>query len=87
MDYSHTWKRRCLMSNFILEKAKQKQKTITDACWITENTKEVSMFFTDFKQAFDCALSQLWNVLRKMELPEPLTVLMKNLYKGQETIV
>lgn len=67
VDYSHTWKRRCLMPNFILEKAKKPKPQYTDACWITQNTEEVSMFFTDFKQAFDCVLSQLRNVLRNSQ--------------------
>ena len=44
--------------------------------------------FIEYKRAFDCVNhSQLWNKLRMMGIPENITILMKNLYEGQEAIV
>ena len=44
--------------------------------------------FIDYKKAFDCVNhGQLWNTLRMMDIPEHITVLIKNLHEGQEAVV
>ena len=61
-------------------------RDIVDVHWITEKVKEfkkeVNMCFTDYSKAFNCLDHvKLWNVLRKMGIPEHLIVLMRNLPK------
>ena len=54
----------------------------------TKFKKEINMWFTDYSKAFDCIDHvKLWNVLRKMGIPEHLIVLMRNLYTDQQATV
>ena len=42
----------------------------------------------DYDKAFDCVdHNKLWNILKEMEIPDHLTVLLRNLYAGQEATV
>ena len=44
--------------------------------------------FTDYAKAFDCVdHNKLWKILKKMEIPDHLTCLLRNLYAGQEATV
>lgn len=53
-----------------------------------EHRKEVFFCFIDYSKAFDCIdHNRLWNVLKKMGIPEHLIRLMRNLYGSQEATV
>ena len=60
--------------------------------WLLECSKEfqkkVSLCFIDFSEAFHCMdHEKLWAALKEMGVPQHLTVLMHNLYYGQEATV
>ena len=56
----------------IIEKAREFQKNI----------------FIDYDKAFDCVdHNKLWKILKKMEIPDHLTCLLRNLYAGEEATV
>ena len=49
--------------------------------------KNIYFCFIDYAKAFDCVdHNKLWEILKKMEIPEHLTCLLRNLYAGQEAI-
>ena len=57
--------------------------------WITEKAREfqknIYFCFTDCIKAFDYVdHNKLWNILKEMGIPDHLTYLLKNLYRGQE---
>ena len=55
------------------EKQGDSRKTFTSASLTTQN------------KAFDCVdHNQLWTILKEMGIPDHLTCLLRNLYKGQE---
>ena len=61
-------------------------------CWITEKAtefqKNIYFFFIDYAKAFDYVdHNKLWKILQKMEIPDHLTCLLRNLYVGQEATV
>ena len=65
---------------------------IANICWITEKArkfqKNIYFCFMDFVKAFDCVdHNKLWKILKEMEIPDPLTCLLRNLYAGQEATV
>ena len=64
---------------------------IANICWIIEKVKEFQKkiyFCIDYDKAFDCVYyNKLWKILKKMEIPDHLTCLLRNLYAGQETTV
>ena len=64
---------------------------ITNICWIMEKTKEFqkkNIFFIDYSQAVDCVdHNTLWKILKKMEVPDLLTCLLRNLCVSQEVTV
>ena len=50
--------------------------------------KNICFCFIDSAKAFDCVdHNKLWKVLQEMEIPDPLTGLLRNLYAGQEATV
>ena len=50
--------------------------------------KNICICFIDYAKVFDCVdHNKLWKVLKKMEIPDCLTSLLRNLYAGQETTV
>ena len=58
---------------------------IANLRWIIEKSYEYGnalyMRFIDYNEAFDCVNhSQVWNTLRRMGIPEHITILIKNLY-------
>ena len=53
-----------------------------------EFQKNISFYFIDYANAFDCVdHNKLWKILKEMAIPEHLTCLMRNLYAGQEATV
>ena len=60
---------------WIIKKARQFQKNIY-------------FCFIDYAKAFDCVdHNQLWEILKKMGIPDHLICLLRNLYAGQEATV
>ena len=65
---------------------------ISNTCWIIlkarEFQKNIYFCFIDYAKAFDCVdYNKLWKILVEMEMPDHLTCLLKNLYRGQEATV
>ena len=64
---------------------------IATICWIIEKTREFQKniyCFIDYAKAFDCVdHNKLWKILQKMEIPDHLTCLLRNLYAGQGATV
>ena len=62
---------------------------IANIRWIIKKArvfqKNIYFCFTDYAKAFDCVdHNKLWKILKEMEIPDPLTCLLRNLYAGQE---
>ena len=62
---------------------------IANILWILKKARElqknISFFFTDYAEAFDCVdHNKLWKILKEMGIPDHLTCLLRNLYAGQE---
>ena len=62
---------------------------IDNICWIIEKARElqenICICFIDHVKAFDCVdHNKVWEVLKKMGVPDHLTCLLRNLYAGQE---
>ena len=65
---------------------------IANIHWIIEKAREfhknIYFCFIDYAKAFDCVdHNKLWKVLKKMEIPNHLTCLLRNLYEDQEGTV
>ena len=64
---------------------------IASVHWVVEKQefqKNIYFCFIDSVKAFDCVdHNQLWKILQKMEMPDHLTCLLRNLYAGQEATV
>ena len=65
---------------------------IANIRWILEKVREVKkeIYFCsiDYSKAFDCVdHNTMWFVMRKIEIPENLIILIKNLYHKQEAHV
>ena len=53
-----------------------------------EFQKNIYFCFIDYAKAFDYVdHNKLWKILQEMEIPDPLTFLLRNLYTGQEAMV
>ena len=60
---------------------------IANIHWIIEKAREfqknIYFFFSEYAKAFDCVdHNNLWKILKKMEIPDHLTYLLRNLYSG-----
>ena len=65
---------------------------IANICWIIEKAREfqknIYFCFIDYAKAFDCVdHNKLWKILKKMQIPDHLIFLLRNLYVGQGTAV
>ena len=65
---------------------------IANIRWIIEKASEfqknIYFCFIDYAKAFDCVdHNKLWNILKKMGIPDHLTCLLRNLYAGHESTV
>ena len=53
-----------------------------------EFQKNIYFCFFEYAKAFDCVdHNKLWKILKKMEIPDHLTCLLRNLYAGQVATV
>ena len=72
-------------------KGKGTRDQIANTFWIIETTefqKNIYFFFIDYAKAFDCMdHHKLWEILKRMGIPDHLTYLLRNLYAGQEATV
>ena len=73
-------------------KGRETRDQIANICWITEKTgdfqKNIYFCFIDSDKAFDCVdHKKLWQILKEMGIPDHLTCLLRNLYRGQEATV
>ena len=76
----------------VLEKAEEpeiKLPTSVESLIKQESSrKNIYFCFIDYAKAFDCVdHNKLWKILRKMEISDYLTHLLRNLYTGQEATV
>ena len=65
---------------------------IANIRWIIEKAREfqknIYFCFIDYAKAYDrVEHNQLWKILTEMGIPDHLTCLLRNLYKGQEATV
>ena len=65
---------------------------IANICWIIEKVREfqknIYFCFIDYVKAFDYVdHNKLWRILKEMGISDHLTLLLRNLYAGQEAIV
>ena len=70
-------------------KGRETRDQIANIRWIikkaTEFQKTIYFCFIDYAKAFDCVHhNKLWKILKEMGIPDCLTCLLRNLYKGQE---
>ena len=75
-----------------LTKGKGTRDQIANIHWSIEKAREFQkntyFCFTDYAKAFHCVdHNKLWKILKKMGIPDHLTCLLRNLYRGQETTV
>ena len=50
--------------------------------------KNLPLFFINYSKAFDCVdHNKLWKALKEMEILDHLTLLLRNMYVGQEAAV
>ena len=79
------------MFKLVLEKGKEpeiKLPTPFGLLKTTEFQKNIYFFFIDYAKAFDCMdHHKLWEILKRMGIPDHLTYLLRNLYAGQEATV
>ena len=57
--------------------------------WIIRKAREfqknIYSYYIDYAKAFDCLdHKNMWKILQEMEIPDHLTCLLRNLYRGQE---
>ena len=65
---------------------------IANICWIIKKAREfqksIYFCFIDDAKAFDCVdHNRLWNILKKMRIPDDPIFFLRNLYAGQEATV
>ena len=79
------------MFKLVLKKAEEpeiKLPTSVGSLKKREFQKNIYFCFIDYTKAFDCVdHNKLWKILQKMEIPDHLTCLLRNLYVGQEATV
>ena len=73
-------------------KGRRTRDQIANIGWIMEKAKEfqksVYFCFIDYAKAFDYVdHNKLWKILQEMEIPDPFTFLLRNLYACQEATV
>ena len=74
------------------QKGRGTRDQITNISWVIEKAREfqknIHFCFIDYAKAFDCMdHNKLWKILKEMRIPDHLTCLLRNLYKGQEATV
>ena len=71
-------------------KGRGNRDQIANILWIIEKEREfqknIYFCFIDYAKAFDCVdHNKLWEILKKMGIPDHLTWLLRNLYADQES--
>ena len=74
------------------KKGRGTRDQIANIHWIIvkarEFQKNIYFCFIEYVKTFDCMNhDKLWKILREMGIPEQLTLLLRNLYAGQEARV
>ena len=80
------------MFKVVLEKAEDPEIKLPTSAGSSKKAiefqKNIYFFLIDYTKAFDCVYhNKLWNILKKMGIPDHLTCLLRNLYVGQEATV
>ena len=73
-----------------IRKSRGTRDQIASICLIIEKAKEFqkNICFIDYAKAFDYVdHNKLWNIIKKMGLPDHLTYLLRNLYTEQEATI
>ena len=64
---------------------------ITNIGWIIEKAREFQKIiycFVDYSKTFNCVdHNKLWNILKKLGIPDHTSWLLRNLYEGKEATV
>ena len=65
---------------------------IVNICWIMKKAREfqknIYFCFIDYAKTFDCVdHNKLWKIMKKIQIPDHLICLLRNLYAGQEAAV
>ena len=73
-------------------KGRETRNQTANIHWIMEKAREfhknIYLCSIDYTKAFDCAdHNKLWEILKKIGIPDHLTCLPRNLYAGQEATV
>ena len=73
----------------LVRKDRGNRDKVANIYWIIEKAREfhrnIYFCFTGYAKAFDCVdHNKLWKILNEMEIPDPLTCFLRNLYAGQE---
>ena len=88
--FNNMWTENFQMFKLDLEKAEEAQLNCQhplDHRKAREFQKNISFYFTDYTDDFDCVDHKLWKILQEMGIPDYLTCLLRNLYAGQEATV
>ena len=80
------------MFKLVLEKAEKPEIKLPTSAGSSKkqesSRKSIYFCFIDYAKAFHCVdHNKLWNILKKMGIPDHLTCLLRNLYVGQEATV
>ena len=78
--------------NVGFRKGRGTRDQIANICWIMEKAREfqknIYFCFIHNTKAFDYVdHNKLWNILKKMGIPDHLTCLLRNIYADQEATV
>ena len=73
-------------------KGRETRDQIADIHWIIEKAREfqenIYFSFTDYAKAFNCVdHNKLWKIIKEMGIPDYLTLILRNLYAGQQATV
>ena len=73
-------------------KGRKTRDQIANTRWIIKKAREfqknVYFCFIDYTKAFDCVdHNKLWNIFKKIGMPDHLICLLRNSYAGQESTV
>ena len=73
-------------------KGRGTREQIANIFWIIKKVREfqknIYFCFIDYAKACDCVdHNKLWKILKEMRTPDHLTLLLRNMYAGQEATV
>ena len=74
----------------VIRKSRGPRDQIANICLTIEKAKEFqkNICFVDYAKAFDYVdHNKLWNLIKKMGIPDHIICLLRNLYTGQEAII